>query len=518
MIRGLVAVMALAIIGAAAVSAEEPAPKGQLQRLEFPSGVGDIQFSPDGKVLAATGFDRTLRLYEVATGKQVEVFEGHTGRVTCVAWSPDGRTLISGSDDNSIRIWDVQTGKATGALSDVHGQGSHGTGTTSLGWFPDGKAFFSTGYDPLMRIWNTQTHEEIRNIRGHDDCVFAILSPDGKLLASASQDGTARLWDAATGELLGDLEIQPRIDATNPHLGVPAFSPDGSRLFSGAGDGKVRSWTIPGRKPGAGWDAHKGFLGCVEVSPDGGLLVSSGMHPQGGIGAPDGTWDNAIRFWDIATGKLLVELNGHRMSVSRCRISADGTRLATSSWDGTIVIWDLVALDLCGQNAAGEDAESLWKRLGEAAGPRSWAGIRAAVADPAKALAMIGERLAPAANDPEFSRKVAALIRDLDDDKFSVREQALKDLVQLGPRAELAVRRALESPPSPEVQMRARVILEEGAAWRPETEEERRWVNAVKVLEEIGGEKAREILEKLGGGDPDSALTALARRGVEKGK
>ncbi|MCE9583003.1 MAG: hypothetical protein K8T20_10955 [Planctomycetes bacterium] len=506
------------LLFAAPALAQQPEPKGVLHRLKLGDGVGDTRFSPDGKLLAVGDFDSTISLFDPATGTLSQTLKGHTGRVTCVAWSPDSRTLASGSDDGSIRFWEVQSGKETGCLANVHGRGSHGTGTTTVGFFPDGKRLFSTGYDPLVRIWDVAGLKEIRNLPGHRDCTVACISPDGKRLATASQDGTGRIWDPATGQSLQVLDIQPRIQASSPHLGYPCFSPDGSRLFAGGGDGRIRSWIAPDWKAEAGWTAHRGFIGALDVSPDGAFLASGGMQPEGGIGTPDQSWDNEIRIWNTATGESLLELSGHKMSICRARFSADGTRLATASWDGTVLIWDLVLLQMCPKSADGEDAEALWDRLGQSDGPRSWVGVRALISKPEKALELFGARLQPARPDPDFSAKIARLIKDLDDDNVTVREKAQDSLTRLGPRAEAALRQALEVDPplSPEVRMRARQILEVKSDWSPGTEDERRWMRSMSVLETIGGDKAIAILEKLSGGDADSALTAAARTSLAK--
>ena len=496
--------------------AEEQARPEPIARIRQPGGVGDIRFSPDGLILAIGGFNRKITLYYMPKGNPMHFLEGHTGRVTCLAWSPDSRTLASGSDDGSIRIWDVQSLKAVSVLEGVHGRGTHGTGTTSLGYFPDGKSLYSSGYDPTIRIWDVTTLKEIRRLEGHQDCAVACLSADGKVLISASQDGTALAWDPATGKSTGALEILPPIEATNPHLGNPCLSPDGRRMFAGGGDGRIRSWTLPDRKPALSWQAHGGFVCTAEVSPDGGLVVSGGAHPQGGLGEPDESWDNTIRIWDAATGQKLLELTGHAMSVSRCRFNSDGTRLVTSSWDGGVLIWDVAALGLWPVSAANETDDSLWKRLGEDAGTRAWTAMRALASRPDRALDLIGKRLQPAAADPGFADRLARLIRDLDDDAWEVRDKAQKDLTRLGPRAETALRKALAASPSPEVEMRVTQILEEKPSWTPETEEERRWSRAVKILEDLGGEKAAALLAKLAGGDADGALTALAKEALEK--
>lgn len=501
-------------------AAQEPAQKGLLRTLPHKKGVADLSFSPDGTTLAVGNFDKLVYIYDVATGEVARPKKLHTGRVTCLAWSPDGRTLATGSDDGSIRFWDAQSLKAAGVIKGAHGRGSHGTGTTSLGYFPDGKSLYSTGYDPRIRIWDAAAHTEIRALERHFDCVVATISADGKRLISTSQDGTAGVWDPATGAHLGELEIEPAIDAPSPHLGYPSVSPDGRRAYAGAGDGKIRSWDVARLERGPAWDAHLGFVGPVEVSREGGLLASGEIHPLGGLGVPDGSWDNAIRLWDAATGEKLLELGGHVMSVARVRFSPDSSLLATASWDGEIRIWDLAALDLLPRAVAGETPDQLWTRLGEDAGPRPWAAARVLVAKPAFALEVLEARLKPAEADPALPEAIARLIRELDDDEPEIRERASDALAQLGPRAAAALEKALESP-SAEVRVRAREILRNPRPWTPGSAEERRWQRCIRLLEEIGDAGALACLGRLAGGDSGAVLTGLAAAAkgrVEKGE
>lgn len=502
----------LFLLPCAAQDAERPKPSA---RFEMPGGVGDLRFSPDGRELAVTGFRKTTVVYGVEKREPRGTLFGHAGRVTCVAWSADGKVLATGSDDGSVRLWDAATLKETGCKEDAHGLGNRGTGTTTLGFFPDGKSLFSSGYEGTVHVWESATLTEIQALEDHDDCVMATLSADGRVLATASQDGTARIWNAVTVETLGMLEITPAIEATSPHLGCPVFSPDGRRLFAGGGDGRVRSWSLPGREPGPSWTAHRGFIGALDVSPDGALIATGGMHPEGAARRPDKSWDNAIRIWDASSRALLLELDGHTLSVCRCRFSPDGRRLATGSWDGGVLVWDLAALELSAGSAAGDDAEALWKRLGREDGPAAWSGARALAADARKAVEFLEARLKPAEPDPEISGKLEALLRGLDDDDPAVRDRSQDELSRLGPCATARLRDALASPPSPEVKMRARAILEAGDGWKPRTEDERRWARCVEILRSAGGERARALLRKLSEGAPDAALTGLARTALD---
>ncbi len=507
-------VLALCLLVARSVVADDSEPRGLVFRLELASSVADLRFSPDGTRLAVGTFDKLVEIFDVETGKLVAACEGHGGRVTAVAWSPDQKTLATGCDDGSIRFWEAATGKHTGTIEDAHSQGRHGHGVTTLGYFPDGASFYSTGYDPRIRIWNAVTHKEIRCLAGHRDCAVACLTPDGKHLVSTSQDGTARVWDPATGATLVPLAFE--LDrAMSPHLGFPCVSPDGRWVYAGAGDGQMRSWAIPSGRPGPAWHAHGGFVGGIDVSPVGGLLVTGGQHPNGALGIPDDSWDNKVRLWDARTGERLLELGGHTMTVCRCRFSAGGARLATASWDRTVVVWDLAALELSPEAVALEGDESLWARLGESKGPRSWTAARALSSRPARAVLVCDTRLRPVAPDPELPRTLERLIRELDDGAWAVRERAHVELVRLGIRAHAALRAALAAAPSAEVRTRATRILETRVDWAPASEDERRWVRAVALLAEVGTPDAVRLLERLAGGDPSSALTERARAALE---
>ncbi len=117
--------------------------------------VFSVVFSPDGKTLASASGDKTIKLWNRETGKEITTLRGHSSWVTSVVFSPDGKTLASASGDNTIKLWNWETGK------------------------------------------------EITTLRGHSDLVSSVVfSPDGKILASASFDKTIKLWNLNIDDLL----------------------------------------------------------------------------------------------------------------------------------------------------------------------------------------------------------------------------------------------------------------------------------------------------------------------------
>ncbi|PSB42152.1 hypothetical protein C7B67_25675 [filamentous cyanobacterium Phorm 6] len=121
--------------------------------------------------------------------KEHNSLEGHSRSVISVAFSPDGKTLASASDDKTIKLWNLQTQKELKTLS------GHSSVVISVAFSPDGKTLASASEDKTIKLWNLQTQKELKTLSGHSSLVISVaFSPDGKTLASASTDKTIKLW------------------------------------------------------------------------------------------------------------------------------------------------------------------------------------------------------------------------------------------------------------------------------------------------------------------------------------
>jgi WD40 repeat protein len=233
-----------------------------------------VAFAPDGRTLATASFDRSIRLWDVSTGKPLgKPLTGHAEPVTCLAFSPDGKVLASGSLDNSVKLWDPATGHERATLF------GHTSGVNALAFAPGGKALATAGFDRTARLWDLDAGQETAKLEGFAGAVRSVAwSPDGRWVATGAEDKTLRLWDAS-GKGLGSLP-----ELTEPVFGL-AFTPDSREVVSAGG--QVRLWDVETRQERATLPGLPGWASCVAVSRDGKTVVA-------------GSYDGSVMAWEAA--------------------------------------------------------------------------------------------------------------------------------------------------------------------------------------------------------------------------
>jgi RNA polymerase sigma factor (sigma-70 family) len=287
-------------------------------------GVQAVAVAPDSKTLASGEKDKTIRLWEAATGKLKQMLAGHADDVHTLLFSPDGKTLVS-AGSQTIRVWDVAAGKEVRAIET--------TLTKCVSLSPDG-AVLATGGTAYVNdtaqgrivLWNLATGQPLRELQGHRQLVETVaFSHDGKTLASDEID-TIQLWDVGTGKQFR------RMEKAGWRSKSLAFSPDGKTLASTAPGTEtvIRRWDVATGKalPSLG---HEGVLRTLAFSPDGKVVAT-------------GSWlgyDFNLRLWDSATGKLLRVCEGHQSYIQKVVFTADGQGLFSASIDGTLRLWDV---------------------------------------------------------------------------------------------------------------------------------------------------------------------------------
>jgi WD40 repeat protein/serine/threonine protein kinase len=248
-----------------------------------------VAFSPDGRVAFSASHDKTLRAWDVATGRELRRFVGHTAEVYGAALSADGRRLLSGGKDGTVRLWEVATGK------ELHRLDKAGW-VTSVAFAPDGCQALLGAHEGLTRLWDVENWKELRQFESPRGVWSVALSSDGRhaLIAGGTEGPNKhlilQLWDLKTGKILDRFKDAGRIPGA---LRQAVFSPDGSRILSAGADSCLRLWDVATGKELRCVREQLYGVTSVAFSPDGRQALSCG-----GAGT--------VRLWDVATGLELA--------------------------------------------------------------------------------------------------------------------------------------------------------------------------------------------------------------------
>jgi WD40 repeat protein len=306
-----------------------------LQPLEPPLAghegqVMSIVFSRDGKLLASGGFDKKVMLWKMTAGKptiQVSVtHDASKGGILSVAFNPQGTLLVTGDAANAVTLWHVEVGKdgATKGLDKPEVLNLHTNWVGSVNFSPDGNTFASASRDQSIILWKVSEHNAKTAPLKHEERVLSVsFSVDGKTIASGTSS-LISLWDVASHERRGaPIKVNDLV--------CLAFSPHEPNLFaSGSKEGNVILWDAGKLEPVKVLKANQtGWIYSVAFSTNGKLLAATGA-------------DHKIDLFDVAAGQEISKpLEGHRDVVLTLAFSKDDRTLASGSYDGTIILWDL---------------------------------------------------------------------------------------------------------------------------------------------------------------------------------
>ena len=290
-----------------------------------------VGMSPNGRTIVFTDqlgiLKRKVRniwIVDADTLAPLRILQGHRGDITSIAFSRDGLRFVTGSRDKTAKIWDLRSGRQLATLR------GHSAFVESVAFSPDGSRIATGSWDNTVKVWDSIAGYEIGTYRGHGGSIYGVaFSPDGKRIASISgrsaakgnaQNSQLRVWNVNNGK---ELFAHAALRDTFYHI---TFSPDGKSIAT-ANRKLLWLWDTETGNELLKPMVHNSEINAVVFSPDGQRIVSAGRN-------------GSITFWETQTGIRIFDLEGHKEKVHSLVFSNDGHRFVSGTRDRTIKIWD----------------------------------------------------------------------------------------------------------------------------------------------------------------------------------
>ena len=544
----------------------DPQTGQQLIKLDGEVGVyGCVAYSHDGKLIASGNGDGYVQLWDAATGKQIVRRWGHEGGIRCVDFSPDGTLAASVSrKDASIRIWGTTTGKQLAKIPltwrgpDVWWSEE---GSNVL-FAPYGGEVITWTYDSLVHYWQLGSLDQRTEPLGETSLVSATFSCDGTRAAVVRYDSSrldVAIYELDGGSLIATLKPLISGSVSSAWISSIAFSPDGQMLAVGFLDNDNRESPVPSVQL---WNIQQQKIvrrirpaisppGKICFSPDGTRLVTSptsavplqvwrtadgseehrfpleadahGRDPVAIDFSPDGkllaaaNHNDEIYVWELATWNKIRTFSGHQKAVTSIAFSPDGSRLLSGSEDTTMLVWQINDTAPAQARLTQQQLEGYWDALADLDPDVGIGAVSALLSNPEQTIELMESRLT--AGDVLDEAQIPKLITDLCGPEVRISLKAAAKLKAYGRKASPPLFRSLSQSSDVEVRRRIEDVLQTvGEFPIPPAAIQR--TRAIGLLEQIGNDRAEEILSKLADTKPptpasveaEAALNRLKRR------
>ena len=343
-------------------------------QLGHTSAVACLAFSPDGEHIISGGDDGVIKLWEVATGREVRSFGNLDAGITALAYSPVAPLALAGYRDGTIALWDATTGDHVRRYSD------HGEQIQALAFSGDGSRIYSGDKGRNIIVWETSTAAPIRKIAGDRSKFYnreqlgydsyypttISFSGDGSLAVINSMD--VQVWDTERARIITKLPGKAMTGKFGQSITDTDFSPDGRHFITG-GNGLEQRDSETGSLVRSFSGKTHGIL-ALDHSPDGKHVIAGYRDKamvlweiDGGIElhsfvpakepiqelafSPNGSFvlaalaDGTLTLWDVSTGKVVQRFKGASSKVNAMAGGTAGPHMMSGSENGSLALWDM---------------------------------------------------------------------------------------------------------------------------------------------------------------------------------
>jgi WD40 repeat protein len=285
-----------------------------------------VAISPDSNYVATGSRDKSIKLWELATGREIRSFLGHTTSVISLDFSSDGNYLISGSGDKSARIWEVKTGNEILLVQPDQER------VTDVVFDPKGKFFVTVGFGGKAVVWNFPSKKKIAEFNadgyaGSGGLINLAISADGLWLAVGEDNSVANVYKTASWQKAYSFNFSEYSSCGGCYTDVE-FSPDSQYLVKASNQGEVARYNLTTGELAIRYSKKVEDIRSVQVSRDGKQLIVA--------------TDHRFTVYDAEKGDSLKTINSSSdAEINKAVFSADGKKVLVASDNSVVEIWNL---------------------------------------------------------------------------------------------------------------------------------------------------------------------------------